>query len=245
MTVLTMPSPDLDAIADRIRTVWRETRTHQATAWDGYVEVGSLLMEARSQFPADQDYGRWFDEQELGFGVKWASRLIRIAQDPARALALVESALATGDEPPGVDRMIRLLYPPPPRERIEEQDPLDSPIDGEGQPIVGYDEHGTPLGWNDRDTANHLYDFRIEVRVFGLKVPSEKTRTRGDREGQPRESVESDAIRQPISLPFTVAVREAGWPGLISAADAVKQAILSDEILRRDWSRVPKHGASE
>ena len=45
----------LDSIATNIREVWSETRTHQVSAWEGYFRVGGLLLEARTQLPADQE----------------------------------------------------------------------------------------------------------------------------------------------------------------------------------------------
>jgi hypothetical protein len=154
---------------------------------------------------------------------------------------LLETAVSSGSSPPGLNALLATVTPQrSPRTPEEDADPLDHPSD-----VVGYDEYGTPLGYDDKDTASHLYEFRFEIRCVGMKVPSDRTRARGDKEGMPRESVESEAVRNPIVLPFTVASRERGWQGLAAAADRVRAAIMADPILRRDWERVPKHGERE
>jgi hypothetical protein len=240
MTTAVASPTDLAVIGHRIRTEWAAFRTNQIHAWQGYIAVGELLMQARQLHPGDREYGRWLDEQHFGFSRQWANRLVRVAENRPHIEALLETAVSAGSSPPGVNALLATLTPPRPRTALDDADPLDHPLD-----VAGYDEYGTPLGYDDHDTASHLYEFRIEVRVVGMKVPSDRTRARGDKEGMPRESVESEAVRNPIVLPFTVASRERGWQGFADAAERVKQALLSDEILRRDWPRIPKHGERE
>lgn len=99
----------LDSIATNIREVWSETRTHQVSAWEGYFRVGGLLLEARTQLPADQEYGNWFQAQDFGFSLQWAGRLRKLAQNEAAVRQLVETAVSTDDEPPGVKAILAQL----------------------------------------------------------------------------------------------------------------------------------------
>ena len=96
----------LDQIASEIHRIWDETKAHQVSAWEGYFATGRLLAEARGRFPANQDYGRWFDAQGFGFGVEWARRLMLVAEREADVRALPS---ALGDEPLGVDVVLSQL----------------------------------------------------------------------------------------------------------------------------------------
>lgn len=99
----------LDEIAAEIHRVWGKTKEHQVAAWEGYLETGRLLSQARQRLSADRDYGRWFERQRFGFSLQWAGRLRRLAEQESTVRdLLVESALSTND-PLGVDAMVELL----------------------------------------------------------------------------------------------------------------------------------------
>ena len=97
----------LDGIADQIHQAWAETKTHQVAAWDGYFVTGRLLAEARSRFPADQDYGQWFAAQRFEFSVGWGRRLVIAATREPEVRELLVSALTSN--PPGVDAVLSQL----------------------------------------------------------------------------------------------------------------------------------------
>lgn len=99
----------LDEIAEAIHRVWGETKAHQLAAWDGYLSTGALLAEARSRLPSDPEYGRWFAAQEFGFSSQWGARLMRVAGRADDVRRLVETAVSTGDDPPGVNAMLDML----------------------------------------------------------------------------------------------------------------------------------------
>jgi hypothetical protein len=107
------PSPDLAAISERVREWWELSRTHQIEAWQGYLAVGGLLLEARETFAGDREYGRWFEEQGFGFSTEWARRLMKLAKNKPEVQAVLASALAsTTGTPPGVDTLLAMLLPP-------------------------------------------------------------------------------------------------------------------------------------
>lgn len=97
----------LDEIAAEIHRIWNETKAHQVAAWEGYFATGRLLLEARSRFPADQDYGRWFGGQAFEFSSEWGRRLMRATEREPEVRALLPSAL--GSNPPGVDAVLAML----------------------------------------------------------------------------------------------------------------------------------------
>lgn len=110
--VLTESSTDLSGLAEMVHAAWSAARTHQITAWEGYLQVGGLLLEARTQLPANQDYGHWFKEQDFGFSSQWGARLIRLAENRPAVTEAFESALSNGTTPPGVDTLLATLLPP-------------------------------------------------------------------------------------------------------------------------------------
>jgi N6-adenosine-specific RNA methylase IME4 len=97
----------LDQIADEIHRIWAETKTHQVAAWEGYFATGHLLLEARSRFPSDTLYGRWFAAQEFGFKSAWAGRLMAVAREEPKARELLDSGLSSA-----VDSLVEMLRPP-------------------------------------------------------------------------------------------------------------------------------------
>jgi hypothetical protein len=117
---------DLAVLAGRIHSAWGTARTGQIQAWEGYMDVGALLIEARAQFPSDPLYGRWFEEQEFGFTPQWGGRLRRLAEDRPAVVALLDSALSGSGKLPGVDTLLALLNPPTPQAQSEGLD-VDRP----------------------------------------------------------------------------------------------------------------------
>lgn len=116
MTVVATPTEKLDLLALDISAAWMLTRTHQIDAWQGYLAVGTLLMEAREEFKANQDYGNWFKAQGFGFSLQWAGRLTKLAEHRPAVEAALQSALSDGiDKPPGVDALLALVNPPTPQ----------------------------------------------------------------------------------------------------------------------------------
>lgn len=111
MTTLAVQA-DLAVIAQRVRECWEQSKTHQIDAWEGYLTVGGLLIEARNQFPSDPLYGHWFEEQGFGFTPQWGGRLRRLAEDRPAVVALLDSALSGSGKLPGVDTLLGLLNPP-------------------------------------------------------------------------------------------------------------------------------------
>jgi hypothetical protein len=109
---LTEPTTDLDGLAEMVHAAWSAARNHQITAWEGYLQVGGLLLEARTRLTADREYGHWLEAQEFGFSRQWANRLVRLAENRPAVTAALESALSTGSNPPGVDTLLAMLVPP-------------------------------------------------------------------------------------------------------------------------------------
>ncbi len=166
--------------------------------------------------------------------LSWSHHKEIASRDPSEQAALLDRVEQEGWTREQLRRELRqrrLGAPSPTNE-----DPLDHPDD-----LAGLDEYGTPLVWNDNQTAEHLNPVRVLVR-FDFNVPNPQTRTRGDKRDEPREAVESEAKRKPISLTFPVSVREAGWQGLSEVADALRKAVLTDPVIRQDWQRIPSTG---
>lgn len=111
------PVLDLDGIAADIRTTWAATKKHQVEAWEGYLRVGNLLLKARTQLPADQDFGRWFNDQGFAFSQQWAHQLRQLAENESEVRAAVTSALVTG-KATGVDAVLRKLRRPDRAEQL-------------------------------------------------------------------------------------------------------------------------------
>lgn len=99
----------LSEVAAEIRTVWAEAKAHQTAAWDAYFTTGRLLIDARSRFTSDRDYGLWFAMQRFGFSTEWGRRLRAVAANEASIRASVAIAVATGAEPPGVNAALALV----------------------------------------------------------------------------------------------------------------------------------------
>jgi phage N-6-adenine-methyltransferase len=97
----------LDQIASEIHRIWDETKAHQVAAWEGYFSTGRLLTEARSRFPADQEYGRWFAAQDFGFDTEWARRLTLASKNEPQVRAFLATAVASN--PPGVNAVLNEL----------------------------------------------------------------------------------------------------------------------------------------
>lgn len=109
--LVVMPSSrEADQIADAIKRTWQETKNSQVIAWEGYLQTGRLLLEARSLFPDNQSYGAWFAAQDFKFSLQWAGRLRKLAsrEDDVRSL-LTSSESGLSDDPIGVDAMYSLL----------------------------------------------------------------------------------------------------------------------------------------
>ena len=115
-TTVEVVSP-LIAIAQNIHDTWATTKQSQVSAWDGYINVGALLRDARNEFTANRAFGTWFDEQNFGFSQQWANRLRTLADNEATVRAFLTEAVAAGEAVPGVNSVIaRITAPPPPLE---------------------------------------------------------------------------------------------------------------------------------
>lgn len=102
-------SNDLTTISDDIKSAWEEARAHQVAALEGYLRVGHLLDQARSQLPSNAAYGEWFTAQAFGFSQQWGSRLRSLARNEAEVLRLSTTAVVNGMDTPGVNRLLELL----------------------------------------------------------------------------------------------------------------------------------------
>lgn len=115
MTTTIAVQADLAVLAGRIHSIWGMAKANQVQAWDGYLEVGSLLRQARESIPGDHEYGDWLAGQDFGFSRQWANRLCRLAENGPAVRAALESALSGSGKLPGVDALLALLNPPTPQ----------------------------------------------------------------------------------------------------------------------------------
>lgn len=83
----------LSNLADDIRGAWADTKRHQMSAWAGYLQTGAILGEARARFPANQDYGHWFDEQDFPFSQPTAWRLMELASRASEVWASIPAGM--------------------------------------------------------------------------------------------------------------------------------------------------------
>lgn len=102
----------LTAVAREIHVTWERARQHQTAAWEAYFQTGRLLAEARAILSSDRDYGRWFSDQDFGFSTEWGRRLISVATHEDSIRGLLATAVARGDEPPGVNAALLAIAPP-------------------------------------------------------------------------------------------------------------------------------------
>lgn len=161
----------LDELAADIHKTWAETKAHQVAAWEGYFRVGLDLLEARSRFPSDPGFGRWFAAQGFGFSTEWGRRLRILAAREAEARTLLASRLASS-----VDEVVALLKA---GDHEEKRAAILAKIKAEPEPFpVGpfrvivadppwrYDSEYDP---NARRVANPYPDMSVE-EIAGLPV---------------------------------------------------------------------------
>lgn len=89
----------LPEIAESIKAKYAEGRRLNESQADLYLAIGRDLADARMQFTADQEYGRWFAAQDFGFSLRWGHTLRLGAENEPAVRAAVGSQLLTGNQP--------------------------------------------------------------------------------------------------------------------------------------------------
>jgi hypothetical protein len=110
----------LAAIADSIKT---EYNKGVDTAFD----VGRLLVEARSLFPGDTEFGQWFREQEFPFVPRTSQRLMWAAQHEEEVRELIATT-SKSQRDIGVVTAVQQLQAGPPKAKdpiVEEAEAVD------------------------------------------------------------------------------------------------------------------------
>ena len=80
--VVNMPTP-MNVLADKIRAAYERTENGKQEWIEGTLELGALLVEARSRFPAHQQFSLWLTEHRLNFlGENDQASLISMAAEP-------------------------------------------------------------------------------------------------------------------------------------------------------------------
>ena len=76
----------LETLAQRIHAEY----AHVRRGTEARFAIGHALMEARNLLKSNQDYGRWFKEQDFGFSIRWANTLCSAAHLETRVRELLE-----------------------------------------------------------------------------------------------------------------------------------------------------------
>lgn len=105
-TALVTNDKRLGAIPGLIRKEWGKGN-------EAAFAIGRLLSEARSLFPADQNYGRWFAEQDLPFGQQVAWRLRFAAEHEDEVREVLAQPKLRGQSERSVDNAVRMLNAAP------------------------------------------------------------------------------------------------------------------------------------
>lgn len=103
---------ELDKLADTAHSVVESS-----------IAIGRHLAAARALFPADREYGHWFEDQAFGFSVGWGRTLMLAAENEAEFRDAVVSQLTTGkSKKPNVQKAVRAALGKPEPEK--KPDPL-------------------------------------------------------------------------------------------------------------------------
>lgn len=100
MTLSTSPATiterNLHEIADSIWESVEQGKQSAMQALDANLAIGRDLMDARTRFPSDNDFGEWFAGQSFPFSRQWAWTLRSASENESAVRQRVASQLATG-----------------------------------------------------------------------------------------------------------------------------------------------------
>lgn len=99
---LVAPEPSdltLDDLAETIRTAFATSKRRSMEKAEADLTMGRALLEARSRFPSDRQFGQWFTAQRFGFSRQWSLSLREAAEREPEVRALLTSYLSEGREP--------------------------------------------------------------------------------------------------------------------------------------------------
>jgi len=90
---------NLHEIADSIWESIEQGKQGAALALDAQLAIGRDLLDARTRFPSDNDFGEWFAGQSFPFGRSWAWTLRAAAENEKAVRQVVVTQVTTGGQP--------------------------------------------------------------------------------------------------------------------------------------------------
>lgn len=85
-------SSQLESLAITINAEWENANSLAKQALEKYIMVGTHLLEARSMFPGDKEFGQWANEQLPEIQKRWRSSLMSVARKFAPILSEEDSS---------------------------------------------------------------------------------------------------------------------------------------------------------
>ena len=98
-TELATTERNLHEIADSIWESVEQGKQSAMQALDAHLAIGRDLLDARTRFPSDNDFGEWFAGQTFPFGRTWAWTHRQAAENEKAVRQLVFTQVNTGDGP--------------------------------------------------------------------------------------------------------------------------------------------------
>lgn len=90
---------NLHEIADSIWESVEQGKAGAMQALDAQLAIGRDLMDARTRFPSDNDFGAWMAGQSFPFSQQWAWTLRTAAEHEPQVRELVTTQVVTGAQP--------------------------------------------------------------------------------------------------------------------------------------------------
>lgn len=90
---------NLHEIADSIWESIEQGKQSAMQALDAQLAIGRDLVDARTRFPSDNDFGDWFAGQNFPFGRSWAWTLRAAAENEKAVRQAVVTQVTTGAQP--------------------------------------------------------------------------------------------------------------------------------------------------